>query len=127
MAAPRPYTRSRKIFLKNLLIARAARGQDVRAFLTKAEPVTKAAAVKDEVRSRPRHVKSRTLQDVPAEHAPDDDLEVPATNCLAMLTIKGDEFCSIGFVTLADNQLIEFVADICARIALQSAQQISAA
>jgi len=78
--------------------------------------------MEDEVRSRPRHFEPRALQDIPTKYAPDYDLEVPATNCLAMLAFKSDEFRSIGFVTLADNDLIESVADIGARIALQSAQ-----
>src|SRR2546421_12500153 len=98
-------TRSRKIFLQNLLRTGAAGGQDVRAFLTKAEPVPKPAAAEDEIRSQSRYVKSRTLQDIPAQHAPDNDLEIPATNGFVMLTFKADEFRSIRFVPFTNNHL----------------------
>src|ERR1044071_2020244 len=72
--------RSRKILFQNSLIARTARGHYVRAFLTKAEAVTKTATAKDEIRSATRNLKARTLQHVPAECTLDDDFEVPTAN-----------------------------------------------
>src|SRR5439155_11834699 len=67
---------------------------------------------------------ARTLQHVPAEYAAHNDLEIPATNSLAMLALDCDEFSAPGFISLADNGLIQSITDIRARVALQSAQQI---
>src|SRR2546421_6678341 len=88
--------------------------------------MTKAFAVKDEIRSGARDFKARTLQDVPSQHAPDDDLEIPTANAFTMLAIDRDELRAASFVALANCYLIQSRADVGARIALQRSQQIRA-
>src|SRR5438876_12303165 len=88
--------------------------------------MTKALAVKDEIRSGARNFKARTLQDVPSQHTPDDDLEIPAANLFTMLAIDRDELRATSFVAFATYYLIQPRADVGARIALQSSQQICA-
>src|SRR5205807_9640749 len=117
--------RSRKIFLQNPLIIHAARGHHVRAFLAETEAVTKATAAKNEIRSGTRDFKARTLQDIPPKHAPDDDLEIPATHCLSLLPFERYEFSAARFVALADDYLIQTSANISAGVTLQSAEQIT--
>src|SRR5689334_8010686 len=90
-----------KVFLQNLLILRATRSHHVRAFLTKAEAMTETAAAENEVRSRTTNLEARALQNIPTEHAPHDDLEIPAANRLAMFTFERDELRASGFVALA--------------------------
>ena len=96
----------------------------MRAFLTKAEAVTETTAAKHKVSSGARDFKSRTLQNIPAQDAPDDDLKIPAPDRLSMFTFEGDEFRAPGFVMLANQNLIEPVTDVGARVALQSPQEI---
>ena len=76
----------------------------MRAFLTKAEAVTETTAAKHKVRPGARNFKSRTLQNIPAQDAADDDLKIPATDRFAMFTFEGDEFRAPGFVTLANQR-----------------------
>src|ERR1041385_433022 len=99
----------------------------MRAFLTKTEPMTETAAAENEVRSGTANLESRTLQNIPAERPPDDDLEIPTANSLALFTFERDEFCTACVVVLADQNLIESIADIGSRITLQRAQEIGAA
>src|SRR5215813_11537940 len=114
--SPSPYflfhNRPWKIFLKNLLITQSARRHHMRAFLTKTEPMTEAATSENEVRSRTTDVESRTLQNIPTEDPPDDNLEIPAANSLMTFTFERDEFCPTGVVALADQNLIQSVANI---------------
>src|SRR4051812_46161130 len=118
---------SRKVFLQNSLITRTARRHHVGAFLTKAETVTKAAAAKDEVRSGACHLKARAFQNVPAQHATDNNFEIPAADGLAMLTFKRDEFGAASFIARAYGNLVQPAPHISSRIALQSAQKIRTA
>src|SRR5882724_2692424 len=96
----------------------------MRAFLTKAKPVTKPAAAKDEIRTGVNDFETRTLQDVPSQHATHDDLEIPATHSLAVFAFERDEFRASGLVALVDDYLIQSRADIRTGIALQRPQQI---
>ena len=74
----------------------------MRAFLTETEPMTKTAAAKNEARSRTTNLESRSLQNIPSESTPDDDLEIPAAHGFAMLTFDRDEFGTACFIVLAD-------------------------
>src|ERR1043165_2242002 len=116
-----------KVFLQDLLITRATRGHHVRTFLTEPKAMTETAAAENEVRSRTTNLEARTLQNVPAKDAPDDDLEIPAANHLAMFAFERDELSAAGFVALANQHLVQTIADIGSGIALQGAQEIISA
>src|SRR5215470_1855130 len=70
---------------------------------------------------------SRTLQNIPTKNSPHDDLEIPTANRLAMFTVERDEFCATCFVASTNSNLIQPVANVGARITLQSPQEIGAA
>src|SRR5215470_3532413 len=110
--------RSRKIFLENLLITRAAGSQDVRALLAQSQTVTETTAAKYEVAAGPRHFKSRALQNIPSQDAADDDLKVPAADSSFVFAFERDEFRAPSLVTFADQNLVEPIADVSARDAL---------
>src|SRR6185369_11790829 len=97
----------RKILLENSLIADSAHGHHVRAFLTKTEAVSEAAATKNKIRSRARNFKPRALKHVPAQHAAHNDLEIPPANRLALVAFEGDEFRPTGLVALCDFDSVQ--------------------
>src|SRR6185503_9878972 len=73
------------------------------------------------------NLESRALQNIPSERPPDDDLEIPAANSLAMLTFDRDVFCTARFVALTNHDLVQAVADIGSRITVQGPQEIGTA
>src|SRR5215475_4479668 len=73
---PRP----RKIIVENLAITHPAARSNVRAFLTKPEPVTEASAAKDEIIARARNFKTRAFDHLPSKTSSDNELEIPASN-----------------------------------------------
>jgi hypothetical protein len=79
----------------------------MRAFLTKAQAVTESTAAKEEVGSGARDFEARTLQDIPAEYAPNYDLKIPAAHSFPMFACEIDEFSASAFVALADDDFVE--------------------
>ena len=98
---------ARKIFLQNPLIVCPALRHHVRAFLTKTQAVAEAAAAKHEIRSVARDFKSGTLQQVPSQDAAHNYLEIPSAHDLSMFAVERDDFCTSGFIALAESDLIE--------------------
>jgi hypothetical protein len=96
----------------------------MRAFLAESQTVTETAAAKDETRSVPRYLKTRTLQDVPAERTADDEFEIPPTHDLLLLACDGNELGATRIIVLRDGDLIEMMSNVGAGIGLEGAQQI---
>src|SRR5258708_38951549 len=96
----------------------------MRALLAQAEAVSKAAAAKDEIRTGASNFETRTLQDIPSQHATHYDLEIPTTHSLALFALERDEFRASRLVALVDDHLIQSRADIRAGVASQCPLQI---
>src|SRR5262249_34941737 len=105
--------------VENLAIIHPTPRRHVRAFLTEPEPVTEAAAAKDEIIARARNFKTRAFDHLPSQTSSDDELEVPASNQPASRAVYRDDLSPARGVAFGDGDRNEPRADIRALVALQ--------
>src|SRR5262249_58300159 len=105
--------------VENLAITHPAPRRHVRAFLTEPEPMTEAAAAKDEIIARTRNFKTRAFDHLPSQTSSDDELEVPASDQPASRAVYRDDLSPARGVAFGDGDRNEPRADIRALVALQ--------
>ena len=96
----------------------------MRARLAESEAVSEARAAEDEGRARARDIEARTLQQVPAERATDDDLEVPAAQDATALAREFDEFGAARLVVSDDAHGVESCAHVASLVRAKRSEKL---
>src|SRR5215471_2690420 len=105
--------------VENLAITHPAPRRHVRAFLTEPEPVTEAAAAKDEIIARARNFKTRAFDHLPSQTSSDNEFEIPASNQPASRAVYRDDLGPPCGVAPGDGDRNEPRADVRALVAVQ--------
>src|SRR5439155_25491600 len=92
-------------------------------FLAEAQSVSEATSIKREFLTVTAYIKARTLQDIPTQRPPHDQLELPTAYESATVSFDGDDLGSPGGITPDDRHMVQLRSNVAAGIAVKRPRQ----